>query len=95
MSHRTAMLTILGLVLFFSVFNILMVELISNNIVILCDVALWLGMHGVFERMEKRYIQKQAMVTSQSTSLTQVYRTESKMKLKEGVALQGGDAYVQ
>ncbi|MBD1432228.1 undecaprenyl/decaprenyl-phosphate alpha-N-acetylglucosaminyl 1-phosphate transferase [Sphingobacterium sp. DN00404] len=95
MSHRTAMLSILGLVLFFSAFNILMVEMISNNIVILCDVALWLGMHGVFERMEKRYIQKQAMVTSQSTSLTQVYRTESKMKLKEGVALQGGDAYVQ
>src|SRR5690606_1133523 len=41
MSHRTAMLSILGLVLFFCLFNILMVELISNNIVIACDLLLW------------------------------------------------------
>lgn len=54
MSHRTAMLAILGLVLFFSVFNILMVELISNNIVIVCDMALWSGFHYVFERIEQR-----------------------------------------
>lgn len=54
MSHRTAMLALLGLVLFFSLFNILMVEIISNNIVILCDIGLWLGFNYVFDRVEQR-----------------------------------------
>jgi len=95
MSHRTAMLSILSLVSFFSVFNIVMVEIISNNIVILCDVVLWLGFHYVFERIEQRHMEKQAIVMQSSTLPTQVYRTESKMTLKEGIVLRGRDAYAQ
>lgn len=68
MSHRTAMLSILGLVLFFFLFNILMVELISNNIVILCDVGLWLGVHWLFEKIEQRHITKQSGEKSPSNS---------------------------
>lgn len=75
MSHRTAMLSILGLVLFFSLFNIFMVELMSNNIVFLCDVILWFGFHYVFERIEKRSIsltpsQKREDLNTSSISLT-------------------------
>lgn len=41
-SHRGAMLTILGLSLFFSIFNLITVQYISNNLVILFDIILWL-----------------------------------------------------
>ncbi|WP_243403272.1 MraY family glycosyltransferase [Sphingobacterium haloxyli] len=77
MSHRIAMVSILGLVLFFSVFNMLMVELISNNIVILCDGGVWLGMHWVFEKIEQRNIKKQ-VVNIQETSSVKMYRSEGK-----------------
>lgn len=66
MSHRKAMLFILGLVLFFSLFNILMVELMSNNIVILCDLVLWLGIHYLFYKMERRYIQRLTLRTGEN-----------------------------
>ncbi|NAW51325.1 undecaprenyl/decaprenyl-phosphate alpha-N-acetylglucosaminyl 1-phosphate transferase [Elizabethkingia argentiflava] len=48
MSHRTTMLSIFCLALFFCVFNIVMVELISNNVVIICDVLLWIIFHYIF-----------------------------------------------
>lgn len=41
MSHRNAMLSIIGLSLFFSVFNLVAVQYISNNIVIIIDLLLW------------------------------------------------------
>ncbi|MCL1669394.1 undecaprenyl/decaprenyl-phosphate alpha-N-acetylglucosaminyl 1-phosphate transferase [Elizabethkingia ursingii] len=51
MSHRTAMLAILSLALFFCVFNIVMVEIISNNVVVVCDVLLWIIFHYIFDRV--------------------------------------------
>ncbi|WP_260119911.1 MraY family glycosyltransferase [Elizabethkingia anophelis] len=51
MSHRTAMLAILSLALFFCVFNIIMVEIISNNVVVVCDVLLWIIFHYIFDRV--------------------------------------------
>lgn len=51
MSHRTAMLAILCLALFFCIFNIVMVEIISNNVVVLCDVLLWIIFHYIFDRV--------------------------------------------
>jgi len=52
LSHRTAMLYIILLALFFSVFNIISVQYISNNIVLLLDVLLWIGFHLGFQRAE-------------------------------------------
>jgi len=82
MSHRTAMLSILGLVLFFCLFNILMVELISNNIVIACDLLLWVGLHYAFERIEQRHVEKQN-VEARLTAPIQVYLRERKEKHRE------------
>ena len=54
MSHRTAMLAILSLALFFCVFNIIMVEIISNNMVVVCDVLLWIIFHYIFDKVLKK-----------------------------------------
>ncbi|AJW64730.1 putative undecaprenyl-phosphate N-acetylglucosaminyl 1-phosphate transferase [Elizabethkingia miricola] len=54
MSHRTAMMAILSLALFFCIFNIVMVELISNNVVVFCDVLLWVVFHYIFDRVFER-----------------------------------------
>lgn len=48
------MLAIIGLALFFCLFNVLMVEFISNNIVVLCDIGMWLGINYIFDRIEQR-----------------------------------------
>ncbi len=56
MTHRTAMIAIIGLSLFFSVFNIVMVEYISNNIVLVLDVFLWIGFHAIFNRLDRRNV---------------------------------------
>lgn len=45
MSHYVAMILILALALFFSFFNIVAVEYISNNIVIFIDIVLWIAFH--------------------------------------------------
>lgn len=42
MSHSSAMMSIIGLSVFFSIFNLITVQYISNNIVILLDLILWL-----------------------------------------------------
>lgn len=44
MSHRNAMLSIIGLSIFFSIFNLISVQYISNNIVILMDLILWIAL---------------------------------------------------
>ncbi|GJN61500.1 MAG: undecaprenyl-phosphate alpha-N-acetylglucosaminyl 1-phosphate transferase [Elizabethkingia anophelis] len=54
MSHRTAMLAILALALFFCIFNIIMVEIISNNIVVVCDILLWVIFHYIFDKVFER-----------------------------------------
>lgn len=41
MSHRTAMISILSLSLFFCIFNIISVQYISNNLVALLDFVIW------------------------------------------------------
>lgn len=75
MSHRAAMLSILGLVLLFCVFNIVFVELISNNLVIICDVGIWLGIHWLFEKIEQRYLKKEkASTLTTTTTALQIYR---------------------
>ena len=62
MSHRKAMLALLAYVLFFCIFNIIMVQLISNNIVLLCDIVLWGGSHYVFAKQEAYSLKKRVHV---------------------------------
>lgn len=50
-SHRATMIYIILLALFFSVFNIVSVQFISNNIVLALDVLLWLGFLWGFQRI--------------------------------------------
>ena len=52
MSHYVAMILILALALFFSFFNIVAVEYISNNIVIFIDIVLWIAFHLWLDRRE-------------------------------------------
>ncbi|MHC8949270.1 MraY family glycosyltransferase [Sphingobacterium hungaricum] len=54
MSHRKAMISILLLALSFCVFNMIMVQLINNNIVVLMDVILWILFHYVFNAIERK-----------------------------------------
>lgn len=54
MSHHQAMLFILGLVLFFCIFNIVLVEYISNNVVLFLDVLLWALFHYIFNKIERK-----------------------------------------
>ena len=49
MSHRQAMLAVLALVLFYCVFNVLLVQVLSNNLVLVADVLLWIGFHYSFD----------------------------------------------
>lgn len=53
MSHRQAMLTILGMALFFCLINGLAVHFISNNIVVLADIVLWICFQYAFDRIGK------------------------------------------
>ncbi|MCS7376503.1 MraY family glycosyltransferase [Elizabethkingia anophelis] len=59
MSHRTAMLAILALALFFCIFNIIMVEIISNNVVVVCDILLWIIFHYIFDKVFERKMKEQ------------------------------------
>lgn len=61
MSHHQAMLSIIALVVTFFLLNMILVGLINNNLVIICDVVLWLTVHYLFRRIESRYSQKQLM----------------------------------
>ena len=71
-THRGAMLFILGLVLFFSLFNIIFVEFISNNIVVVCDIILWFGFHYILEKMEqKKFAPASSTKVKELTSIQQ------------------------
>jgi hypothetical protein len=70
MSHRTAMLAILGLALFLYFFNIVMVEIISNNVVVLCDVLLWIVFHYIFNKVFDRKM-KEYRQPETATNLTE------------------------
>lgn len=54
MSQTAAMIAILALALFFCLFNILLVQHISNNLVIIFDAALWGSFHLIFNKLEKK-----------------------------------------
>ncbi|WP_437920444.1 MraY family glycosyltransferase [Sphingobacterium sp. LRF_L2] len=54
MSHHMAMISILALALFFCVFNFVAVQYISNNVVVLCDILLWIGFIFVWNAVENR-----------------------------------------
>jgi UDP-GlcNAc:undecaprenyl-phosphate GlcNAc-1-phosphate transferase len=58
LSHRATMIYILTLSAFFSVFNIGLVQFISNNIVLALDVAVWITFHYMFHWFEKRHKQR-------------------------------------
>ncbi|MDR1743465.1 MAG: undecaprenyl/decaprenyl-phosphate alpha-N-acetylglucosaminyl 1-phosphate transferase [Dysgonamonadaceae bacterium] len=59
-SHRYTMILILAMALFFSVFNIVSVEIMSNNIVLLLDLLIWIGFHLWLGWIEKRKLKPQA-----------------------------------
>lgn len=49
LSHQKAMLTIVGLAAFFCIFNAVVVQLMSNNIVLVLDLLIWWGFHVVLD----------------------------------------------
>lgn len=51
-SHRATMILILSMALFFSALNIVAVEYISNNIVLLVDILLWISFHLWLDKVE-------------------------------------------
>ncbi|UIR56015.1 undecaprenyl/decaprenyl-phosphate alpha-N-acetylglucosaminyl 1-phosphate transferase [Sphingobacterium sp. SRCM116780] len=61
MRHHIAMLSILGLVLFFCIFNVIMVEYISNNVVLFLDGVLWITFHYFFNMIERRNLNKKIL----------------------------------
>lgn len=69
-SHRVAMIYIILLALFFSVFNIVSVQYISNNIVLALDVVLWGMFHFVFHRIEAGRRADTAISLNENTQIT-------------------------
>ncbi|MGV6943838.1 MraY family glycosyltransferase [Sphingobacterium kyonggiense] len=53
-SHKSAMLSIVGLSLFFCLFNVFMVQYISNNVVVLLDLLLWISFTLIFNFVVKQ-----------------------------------------
>lgn len=66
LSHRMSMISIIGLATFFSLFNIICVQFISNNIVLALDLVLWTGFHYYFDKVEKRVKKNKVQLTEQS-----------------------------
>ena len=53
-SHKSAMLSIVGLSLFFCLFNVIMVQYISNNVVVFLDLLLWISFTLIFNFVVKQ-----------------------------------------
>lgn len=74
MSHQTAMMTIVGLSLFFCLFNILMVQYISNNIVVALDLVLWmiftLAFNFVVNKKKEKQLETKPVVELESSNLS-------------------------
>ncbi|MFZ4863884.1 MraY family glycosyltransferase [Sphingobacterium sp. Mn56C] len=70
MSHSTAMLSILGLSLFFCIVNIVGVQFISNNIVLLLDVILWGVITMVFNYIMNKKNKKRTKAVATVEELT-------------------------
>lgn len=58
LSHRAAMMSIIGLSLFYSVFNIIAVQYISNNIVIVLNFIIWILITLTFNSIANRRMKK-------------------------------------
>lgn len=76
MNHRQAMLSILGLAMFFAVFNSVLVNHISNNIVLVLDLLLWLSVHFIMNKVEYLRTAKRLSILSKAQVLLQ--NTENK-----------------
>lgn len=56
LSRHSALIMILLLTLMFCFFNLVAVKFISNNLVVLIDLFLWIGFHWIFNRLERRQV---------------------------------------
>jgi len=54
LNQKSVMMTIIGLAIFFSVFNLIAVNYISNNIVILMDLIIWISLTLIFNFLINR-----------------------------------------
>ena len=68
LSHRQTMVVILLFAVFFSVFNIIGVNLISNNIVLALDLIIWLSLHIYIDKLLKKKEQEAAKEVTISLS---------------------------
>ena len=55
-SHHATMLLILLIAVLFGLFNIIMVQYISNNVVLFLDIVLWIVLHLWLEKREKKIL---------------------------------------
>lgn len=69
-SHRLTMIYILLIALFFSVFNIVSVQFISNNIVLALDAVLWTLFHVVFHKVEISKKAEPAITLNKNTQIS-------------------------
>ena len=69
-SHRVTMIYIVLLALFFSVFNIVSVQFISNNIVLALDSVLWGLFHFVFHKAESNKKTEPALSTNKNSQIS-------------------------
>lgn len=66
LSHRNTMIIIIFSSLFFIVFNVIAVEIMSNNFVLVIDLVLWLLMHIAVGKLER---QRSANIKTEKGSL--------------------------
>jgi len=78
-SHRATMIWIILIAIFFSVFNIVSVQYISNNIVLALDVVLWALFHLGFKRLEARRMGAPAVKRQQRRKLAATPALSMKM----------------
>ncbi|VTQ00065.1 MraY family glycosyltransferase [Sphingobacterium daejeonense] len=84
LSHKSAMMSIIGLSLFFCAFNIIMVQFISNNVVVLLDFILWFAFtltFNYFVNKKKSALEVQEMLT-EPVKVENVKETEVKFGVK-------------
>ena len=84
LSHKSAMMSIIGLSLFFCAFNITMVQFISNNFVVLLDFVLWFTMTLIFNSYvnKKNSISRASDAIQESLHVEKVGSTEVKFGVK-------------
>ena len=69
-SHRISMIYIVGIAIFFSLFNIILVQFISNNIVLALDALIWIGFHYGIHQVELSRNLKQSRLRKQTAKLS-------------------------